>query len=902
MIKKAFGKRLRSLRNLAGLTQEYLSTELGITPEHLSNIERGRATPSFKLIENIAKTLGTEPANLFLFPPSGQDDISQENSTAGPQREQQPDEEGCVSLSDYSLYITDVGRWEYDVVSDTYQWSDAIYRMFGVSKAAFTPTWEGLMGLTPKKDFQAIKMCWKTLLGGQPVGPFTFRTLNQHSGVRHLIAKAEPFFDEQGNLSSIRGVTIDYTEQKNLEEALRRLQQTLEGQVQRRTSELHSMITTLGEEIAVRKQAEEQARQFSQRLSLAMEIAALGIWDYDRDTEILRIDESLVRSLGYGPSEAEAPLRIWEERIHPKDRPLHDAARYAFVNEEVDNYQATFRLRTAQGDWVWFHSIGRTSVCDSQQKPLRITGTFQNITEMKHAELARITSEERLRHLVEQVREIFWVMEADRKKSFLSPHFERILKIDPVEVIEDPEAFLRRVHPEDRARIKNALQRQWAGVENLDETYRIIMPDDTIRVIHARTFPVLDEEGSILRLIGVGDDITEMVEMNRELERAKEEAEEASRAKSGFLANMSHEIRTPLNGILAFLQLLAHTDLDQEQNELVRLARSSGSSLLEIVNDILDISRIEAGGMQLQETEFSFQELTDALTSVFRPLAEQKGLKLNSRIDGDIAALLLGDPARIKQILFNLVGNAVKFTHEGSVTISASLDGNADGDRHLIRLEVADTGPGIPENMLQSIFETFIQAGGPGEMPSSGTGLGLAIVKRLAELMGGSVSVRSVLGDGSCFQVLLPLQAASVQPQGQTPNASDMPGSSRPLRALVAEDDQVNRKALTRMLQILGHEVICTSNGHEAIEQIELQEPDVLLLDIRMPEMSGYEVTQRIREGVYEKIPKDIPIIAVTAFALREDEERIQAAGVDGFLAKPFTMEELRDILDSVLQ
>lgn len=888
MFEHAFGKRLRSLRKLNGFTQEQLSAQLGITPEHLSNIERGKATPSFKLIGNLSQAFGTEPANLFLFHLSSSAD-DPDDSTDDPD-----------SPTDYSLYITDAGVWEYDVAADTYRWSDALYTMFGVSRQSFTPSWDGFVEIILSRDMRVVASCWSDLLAGRAIGPFCFRVRHAQNGLRFLIAKAEQVYDAEGNLAFLRGVTIDYTEQKNLEDALRRLQQTLEDQVQNRTRELHSMITVLGDEIADRNRAEEEAKRLSQRLSMAMEIAEIGMWEYDLSAGILRVGESLVRALGYGPREMEAPLTFWEERIHPDDRAEHDAARSAHFLGETDRYEATFRMRDAGGEWRWFHSIGRVGKRDASATPVSIVGTFQNVTAIKQAELARALSEERFRDLVENIREIFWISEPNHTMPYVSPHFEQTFRMESEELAKDSRAFLKRVHPEDRPCVEAAIERLWTNQKEYDEKYRIVLPDGEIRWIHAQAFPVYGEDGSIIRVVGVADDVTAMETLNRKLKQAKDAAEQASRAKSNFIANMSHEIRTPLTGMLALLQLLAHTELDAEQQEFVALAKSSGASLLEIINDVLDISRIEAGRVNLAHAEFSLRELTESVVSLFQPLVRQRGVDLRSRFDDAVPTRLIGDSGRIKQILFNLIGNAVKFTRTGHVTISATQGRRYDGGRHTVVLEICDTGPGIPEDKLSAIFESFTQIVEPADAKNVGTGLGLAIVKNLTDLMGGAVEVESTVGAGSTFRVRLPLESVPETAASRGSGAPARGSGGGPLRTLVAEDDPVNQKALRRMLEILGHKPICASSGTEALDLLQHQDVDVLLLDIRMPGLNGCEVAERIRHGALGDDLCDLPIIAVTASAMQEEQKRILSTGVNEFLTKPFTLEELRTVLERV--
>ncbi|MFW5734222.1 MAG: PAS domain-containing protein, partial [Oceanidesulfovibrio sp.] len=844
----------------------------------------GKATPSFKLIETIARTFGTEPANLFLFPPDSPDKATGDTS--------------CPFSQNYSLYITDVGFWEYDAVGDAFTWNDTVYQMFGVARQSFTPAWDGFMSLIQEEDRKLVTTWWKRLLSGEDVGPFTFRVRHPGAGPRYLIAKGLSRYNENGELAGICGVAIDYTEQKNLDDALRRLQQTLEEQVHKRTRELHSMMTTLGDEIAVRKRAEREAKNLSERLSLAMETASIGIWEYDRSTGLLHLEKPLLRSLGYDPSESDSPLAAWEDRIHPDDLAHHEAARDAHVHGLKDRYEATFRVRTADGGWQWFHAIGRLKHDVDLEKPEIIIGTFQNVTAIRHAEQAKTESEEQFRILVEHIREIFWIAEPDRRMSYVSPHFENLFQMDPEELRQNSLAFLQRVHPKDRPGVEVAIERFWADEDAYNETFRVLLMDGEIRWVKARAFPVYDEDGSIARAVGVVEDVTAMETMTRRLEQAKEEAEKASRAKSGFIANMSHEIRTPVTGMLALLQLLSHTSLDEEQREFVALAKSSGAALLETINDVLDISRIETGQIQVERSTFSLRQLLDSIDSLFQPLARQNGIELRTHCDSAIPAKLHGDSGRIKQILFNLTGYTVKFTRQGRVTISATHDGFDDGGRHFVVFQIKDTGPGIPENHITNILENFAHINEPTYVTDMGAGLGLAIVKLLAELMGGSMEVECDSKTGSTIRMRLPLEA--IAEESASAGVVAPPTGARRLRALVAEDDSVSQAALCRMLQILGHDVVCASNGTETLDRLKKDPIDLLMLDIRMPDLNGYEVAKCIREGALETVSCDLPIIAVTAFAMQEDRERILGAGVDDLLIKPFTMEELQAKLHGV--
>jgi signal transduction histidine kinase/CheY-like chemotaxis protein len=404
----------------------------------------------------------------------------------------------------------------------------------------------------------------------------------------------------------------------------------------------------------------------------------------------------------------------------------------------------------------------------------------------------------------------------------------------------------------------------------------------------------------------------EIEEHNRELERRIENrtreltlqtkrALEASRLKSEFLANMSHEIRTPMNAILGFAGLLAKEPLTASQQESVGIIASSATNLLAIINDILDLSKIEAGRLEIDRVEYSPQAVATESLELVRAEALERGLAVKLETDAEPIEAITGDPLRVRQILQNLVGNAVKFTESGQVTLGIE-HATLNGER-AVRYVVTDTGIGIRAEKMDAIFDAFTQADGSTTRKFGGTGLGLTITKRLTELMGGTIELESEVGNGTTFRVTLP-DAARSQVAAFEPRRSmvkQVPGSGshgawaneprgRP-RILVVDDNRMNRRLLERFLNHLGHdEVTMAANGAECLEALELEEFDLVLLDMQMPVMNGYETVRRMRD---DPRWEELPVIAVTAHAMVGDAERCLAAGCTGYIAKPFSASEL---------
>ncbi|HCI52779.1 MAG TPA: hypothetical protein DE312_05595 [Gallionella sp.] len=457
------------------------------------------------------------------------------------------------------------------------------------------------------------------------------------------------------------------------------------------------------------------------------------------------------------------------------------------------------------------------------------------------------------------------------------------------------EAWSSAILPEDTAQAQACVQNALANNENYDTEFRVRWPDGTIRNIRALASVKFDAAGKPLRMTGTNWDITELKQSQQALQRAKEVAESMAQSKSEFLANMSHEIRTPMNAVIGLSELaLDSADPAEKQSHLQQINESS-RSLMGILNDILDLSKIEANQLSIEKIQFNIYELIDSIQRIFTLSTVENDIEFNVVRDTDIHQLLLGDPLRLRQILTNLLGNAFKFTQKGLVTLKVSQIENA-ADSTTLRFSVKDNGIGMSPVQISALFQPFSQADSSISRRFGGTGLGLTISRNLAQLMGGDIKVESQTGAGSTFSVELTFNKVQVnehqrrQSDKAPPELREIAHALRGKHVLLTEDNRINQLVASKMLEKIGLLVDIASNGEEAIQRLQEKTYDIVLMDIQMPVMDGLEATRLIRQDA--RFIR-LPIVAMSAGVTLDEKSACDKAGMTGFVAKPINSTEL---------
>jgi len=698
-----------------------------------------------------------------------------------------------------------------------------------------------------------------------------------------------PIYDEQGNWIGTVGISSDITERKQIEAALRQSEQRYRAIV------------------------EDQVELISR---------------FQADSTVTFVNEAYCRY--FGLTQAEVIGKTYQPVIVADDRPHVEqlVKSLSFDNPVViiEN-----RVLLANGEVRWTQWVNR-ALFDEHDQIVEFQSVGRDITDRKQVEIALRESEEKFRQLASHVQDVFWILSPqDAELLYVSPVFEKIWG-QPCEVVaRDPYAFMDFIHPDDQHRVREAIAERDRLWGDLDLEYRIVRPDGEIRWIYDRGFPIRNEAGQVYRIVGIASDITDRKQSEVSLQAAKETAEAANRAKSEFLSRMSHELRTPLTSVLGFADLIARDEsLSAEHQENLAIIRRSGTYLLNLINSVLEMSRIESGELTLHETSFDLHRLLESIHALFHLKAASKGLDLSITWNPDLPQYIQTDENKLRQVLLNLLDNAIKFTETGNIVLKAAATQEAG-----IKFQVADTGMGIAPEELSVLFDAFVQTE-TGRKLQQGTGLGLAISRQFVQMLGGEITVESQVGRGTTVTFEIRANAA----EAGTANSSALTqqqvirlATSTPYRILIVDDQSETRRILLKVLEPIGFEVREATNGQEAIEVWDQWQPHLIWMDMQMPVINGYAATQVIRnreqkQAAKSRLQTDIhqvtpashhcheaapnirdsapsgsrfptKIIALTANAFDQQRSNALAAGCDDFVGKPF---QYSDILEKIAE
>ncbi len=689
------------------------------------------------------------------------------------------------------------------------------------------------------------------------------------------------------------------------------------------------------QDITARKESLAELNRVTERLQLATAAAGVGIWDLDVRRNRLIWDEQMFQLYGVPADRFGGTAEAWERTIHPDDLPrTKRELEQALRGQSVLN--TSYRVIWPDGTVRHIRVLAAVHR-DAQGQALRMLGTNWDITEQVQAQESLRRSESFIRQVVDLNTVLIFVQDREGRfvlcnraaAEFYGTTVERMIGRRDADFSDDAE-MLARLRQEDREVLETKLDKfvpeelypnargefRWLQTVKRailaptgEATHLLVMVTD----ITARK--LVEQESRRAQEAAMATNL-ELVETNAQLERAIARANEmafaaetAARAKAEFLATMSHEIRTPMNGVIGMTSLLLDTSLTPEQTRFVETVRNSGESLLVIINDILDFSKIESGKMTLEISAFDLRACVEQSLGLFTAKAAEKGLRLSWAVASDVPRMLLGDVTRLRQVLVNLVGNAVKFTAAGEVAVAVEAEPGFAGTQW--HFAVRDTGIGIPRDKLHLLFQSFQQIDSSTTRRFGGTGLGLAISRRLCELMGGSLWVESEPGRGSVFHFTVNALPAELPSRDSAPPTAPTPVTAagarssraslaveRPFSILMAEDNSVNQLVAQKMLERLGYRVDTVADGQEAVSAVEQRHYDVILMDVEMPNLNGYDASRQIRQN--ERPGRAPWIVALTAHAVDGIREDCLAAGMNDYLAKPIKLEQLEQILRRV--
>jgi PAS domain S-box-containing protein len=644
-------------------------------------------------------------------------------------------------------------------------------------------------------------------------------------------------------------------------------------------------------DISDRKKNEEALKASEELWQFALEGAGDGVWEYNFQTNEVFFSKQYKIMLGYQEEEFKNESSEWLSRIHPDDAHIIDETDKEYEEKKIKNHQREYRIKHKNGHYIWILDRGMIISYTDEGKPKRIIGTHTDITERKLSEQALKIKEEKYRSILANMNLGLLEVDNDDIIQYANQSFCFISGYQIDELIGHKASHLLLSPDNEKVVISKNDQRK----KGVSDAYELPLKNKNgeLKWLLISGAPRYNDNGDLVGSVGIHLDITAQKQLEIDLTNARDAAQASTQAKELFLANMSHEIRTPMNAILGMANQLNKTKLNPNQQFFLDTIHSASDNLIIIINDILDLSKIDSGKLTIEKIGFEPQKVISKVMQVLQHRAEEKGLKFtNSYCDAHLSPVLNGDPYRLEQILLNLISNAIKFTFKGSVDITCRVIKDTQ-DYQLIEASVTDTGIGMEEAFIAKLFDKFSQEDESVTRKHGGTGLGMSICKELIELMGGEIVVFSKKNVGTSVSILIQLDKGTLK---DLPQKETFEVDTRLLKGkniLVTDDNDINRLLASTILKNFGANIIEAKNGEDAINKVKENPLDIILMDLQMPVMDGLEATQIIRKS----ITKDLPIIALTAYALKGDHQKCFDAGMNDYLSKPFEEIQLLRII-----
>jgi len=657
------------------------------------------------------------------------------------------------------------------------------------------------------------------------------------------------------------------------------------------------------QDITPRKIAERELATSRQLLELSVKASNDGIWNYSQGNAKFTFSSRWYEILGYEVDDLGNTLDVWLDLLHPEDRQqAYQKALDDFTYK--DRYDDNYRLRHKKGYYV--DVINRALFIRGTDGDVeKVVGSITDISSIKDSERKLLNSEQQLKEAQKLSKISHWSYDLKSQELKASKWFFEILGIRNTKLQEklrkNPKRLMDFISREDFGRLQELLNPNRPEIDDFEHTLKMVVKH-RILYLQIRTSLEKDKEGRTQRIKGTMQDVTEQKIREEELEFAKKEADEASKAKTQFLNTMSHEIRTPLNAIIGMSYVLLNDNHSQEQKENLEILKQSSEHLMDLINNILDFNRIESGNITFEEEIIQTNSFFRQILALWKPLAEVKNLKLQLELPSSIPEALITDPLRLTQVLNNLLNNAIKFTETGSITLKLSIL-SSHNDKIKLRIAVIDTGIGIEQEKQKEIFGLFTQVHERHNRKYGGSGLGLAICTKLLNYQGSQLLVNSKENEGSSFYFDLNfglVEDPVSDPKSEASKAR-MVEKLRGVKVLLVEDNFINRQVMERFFKGWENDYQMAESGPKALHILNTYRPDIILMDIQMPEMDGYETSQKIR-GMEDEFFQKVPIIALTASSMMDSRDKLQLAGMNALIEKPFSPEKLFKVIQSSKQ